>query len=122
MDILEFRVPASWRREFTVQGFDPVDQGIHKFVEFCTRLELCIPGRPEPKDEPSMTSKITGKRKAEVLTTSTTSSNEKKFYCELHERNMTHHRKDCFEMKRCAKCAKANPEKGKIAYKDLNAF
>eukprot|EP00957_Ditylum_brightwellii_P112212 8555171-Ditylum_brightwellii.AAC.1 len=23
MDILEFGVPASWRREFTVQGFDP---------------------------------------------------------------------------------------------------
>eukprot|EP00957_Ditylum_brightwellii_P164452 12520168-Ditylum_brightwellii.AAC.1 len=23
MDILEFRVPANWRREFTVQGFNP---------------------------------------------------------------------------------------------------
>eukprot|EP00957_Ditylum_brightwellii_P198869 15158181-Ditylum_brightwellii.AAC.1 len=23
LDILEYRVPASWRREFTVQGFDP---------------------------------------------------------------------------------------------------
>eukprot|EP00957_Ditylum_brightwellii_P106573 8130713-Ditylum_brightwellii.AAC.1 len=31
MDILEFGVPANWRR---VQGFDPVDQGIQKFVEF----------------------------------------------------------------------------------------
>eukprot|EP00957_Ditylum_brightwellii_P202067 15328438-Ditylum_brightwellii.AAC.1 len=39
MDILEFGVPASWRREFTVQGFDSVDQGLCKFVEFCTRLE-----------------------------------------------------------------------------------
>eukprot|EP00957_Ditylum_brightwellii_P068246 5180661-Ditylum_brightwellii.AAC.1 len=28
MDILEFGVPASWHREFTVQGFDPVDQGL----------------------------------------------------------------------------------------------
>eukprot|EP00957_Ditylum_brightwellii_P006931 524828-Ditylum_brightwellii.AAC.1 len=26
LDILEYRVPASWRREFTVQGFDPMDQ------------------------------------------------------------------------------------------------
>eukprot|EP00957_Ditylum_brightwellii_P154614 11767505-Ditylum_brightwellii.AAC.1 len=34
MDILEFGVTASWRREFMVQGFDPVDQGIRKFVEF----------------------------------------------------------------------------------------
>eukprot|EP00957_Ditylum_brightwellii_P012809 967835-Ditylum_brightwellii.AAC.1 len=28
MDILEFGVPASWHREFTVQGFNPVDQGL----------------------------------------------------------------------------------------------
>eukprot|EP00957_Ditylum_brightwellii_P165761 12620686-Ditylum_brightwellii.AAC.1 len=66
MDILEFGVPVSWHREFTVQGFDPVDQGLHKFVELCTRLELCVPSGPEPKDEPSLTSKITGKRKAKV--------------------------------------------------------
>eukprot|EP00957_Ditylum_brightwellii_P157120 11958296-Ditylum_brightwellii.AAC.1 len=26
LDILEYRVPMSWCREFTVQGFDPVDQ------------------------------------------------------------------------------------------------
>eukprot|EP00957_Ditylum_brightwellii_P061539 4670113-Ditylum_brightwellii.AAC.1 len=41
LDILKFGVPASWRREFTVQGFDPVDKGLRKFVEFCTRLESC---------------------------------------------------------------------------------
>eukprot|EP00957_Ditylum_brightwellii_P123286 9400186-Ditylum_brightwellii.AAC.1 len=73
MDILEFGVPVSWRREFTVQGFNPVDQGIQKFVEFCTQLELCVPSRPEPKVEPSLTSKISGKCKAKVLTTYTTS-------------------------------------------------
>eukprot|EP00957_Ditylum_brightwellii_P139477 10630133-Ditylum_brightwellii.AAC.1 len=28
LDILEYRVPLSWRREFTVQGFDPVDQSL----------------------------------------------------------------------------------------------
>eukprot|EP00957_Ditylum_brightwellii_P177375 13511203-Ditylum_brightwellii.AAC.1 len=28
LDILEFGVPSSWCREFTVQGFDPVDQGL----------------------------------------------------------------------------------------------
>eukprot|EP00957_Ditylum_brightwellii_P067774 5144315-Ditylum_brightwellii.AAC.1 len=27
-DILESGVPLSWRREFTVQGFNPVDQGL----------------------------------------------------------------------------------------------
>eukprot|EP00957_Ditylum_brightwellii_P197082 15014543-Ditylum_brightwellii.AAC.1 len=48
MDILEFGVPLRWRREF----------------EFCTCLELCVPSEDEPNDEPSLTSKITGKRKA----------------------------------------------------------
>eukprot|EP00957_Ditylum_brightwellii_P155593 11844161-Ditylum_brightwellii.AAC.1 len=28
LDILEYRVPASWCRKFTVQRFDPVDQGL----------------------------------------------------------------------------------------------
>eukprot|EP00957_Ditylum_brightwellii_P112464 8574241-Ditylum_brightwellii.AAC.1 len=62
-----------------------------------------------------------GKCKAKVSTTSTTSL-DAKFYCELHGRNMTHYTKDCFEMKRHAKRTKANLEKGKIAYNNLNAF
>eukprot|EP00957_Ditylum_brightwellii_P043384 3289530-Ditylum_brightwellii.AAC.1 len=33
LDILEYGVPALWCRKFTVQGFDPVDQGLQKFVE-----------------------------------------------------------------------------------------
>eukprot|EP00957_Ditylum_brightwellii_P088233 6721234-Ditylum_brightwellii.AAC.1 len=77
MDILEFGVPASWCREFTVQGFDPVDQGLRKFMEFCACLELCVPSRPEPKDEPFLTSKTMGKRKAKVLTMPTTSLDER---------------------------------------------
>eukprot|EP00957_Ditylum_brightwellii_P171139 13027622-Ditylum_brightwellii.AAC.1 len=121
MDILEFGVLASWHREFTVQGFNPVDQGIRKFVEFCILLELCVPCGPEPKDEPSLTSKIMGTRKAKVSTMST-SSLDAKFYCELHGCNKTHHTKDCFEMMRRAKRAKANPEKENFDYKDLNTF
>eukprot|EP00957_Ditylum_brightwellii_P065782 4990091-Ditylum_brightwellii.AAC.1 len=31
LDILEYIVPALWCREFTIQGFDPVDQGLRKF-------------------------------------------------------------------------------------------
>eukprot|EP00957_Ditylum_brightwellii_P180755 13770596-Ditylum_brightwellii.AAC.1 len=47
--ILEFGVPVRWHREFTVQGFDPVDQSLCKFVEFCTCLELCEPSEGKPK-------------------------------------------------------------------------
>eukprot|EP00957_Ditylum_brightwellii_P144967 11041909-Ditylum_brightwellii.AAC.2 len=49
LDVLEFGIPASWHREFTLQGFDPVDQGLRKFVEFCTRLESCGPNEDKPK-------------------------------------------------------------------------
>eukprot|EP00957_Ditylum_brightwellii_P013131 992350-Ditylum_brightwellii.AAC.1 len=30
MDILEYVVPVRMRREFTIQGLDPVDQGMKK--------------------------------------------------------------------------------------------
>eukprot|EP00957_Ditylum_brightwellii_P112943 8612177-Ditylum_brightwellii.AAC.1 len=74
MDILEYGVFPSWRREFTVQGFDPVDQGLRKFVEFCTRLELCEPGKGELKGEKPTISKTAGKQKAKVSTTPTSSA------------------------------------------------
>eukprot|EP00957_Ditylum_brightwellii_P082798 6295022-Ditylum_brightwellii.AAC.1 len=70
LDILEFGVPASWHREFTVQGFDPVYQGLHKFVELCTRLESCEPSEDKPKVEKTGKTRQR-KRKAKVSTTST---------------------------------------------------
>eukprot|EP00957_Ditylum_brightwellii_P080447 6118919-Ditylum_brightwellii.AAC.1 len=115
----------SWRSEFTVQGFDPVDQDLRKFVEFCTRLELCEPSKAEPKGEKPSTLKTVRKRKTKVLTMPAAFSANLKFYCEMHGHNRTHSTKDCFELSQCTKCTKSNPnqfKKGKIAYKDLNAF
>eukprot|EP00957_Ditylum_brightwellii_P195373 14885624-Ditylum_brightwellii.AAC.1 len=43
----------------------------------------------------------------------------------MHGPNRTHNTKDCFELKRCAKRAKADTNRGradKVTYKDLNAF
>eukprot|EP00957_Ditylum_brightwellii_P070992 5395647-Ditylum_brightwellii.AAC.1 len=74
LDILEFGVPSSWHREFTVQGFNPVDQGLWKFVDFCTRLESCEPSKIEPKGEKPTKSKSAGKRKAKVSTRPTAPS------------------------------------------------
>eukprot|EP00957_Ditylum_brightwellii_P032405 2455547-Ditylum_brightwellii.AAC.1 len=68
MDILEYGVPARWRREFTVQRFDPVDQGLNTLMEFCTHLESCEPSADKPKDKKSPKSEIAGKRKADVPT------------------------------------------------------
>eukprot|EP00957_Ditylum_brightwellii_P157755 12006928-Ditylum_brightwellii.AAC.1 len=57
---------------------------------------------------------------------STTSpAGKKKFYCKMHRRNRTHNTKDCFELKRRMKCAKASTncdEADKVSYKDLNAL
>eukprot|EP00957_Ditylum_brightwellii_P028315 2138878-Ditylum_brightwellii.AAC.1 len=82
--------------EFTVQGFDPMDQGLHKFVEFCTCLESCEPSKDKPKVE--KTGKTWGrKRKAEVLTTpmaTTTTTAALKNYCKMHGPNRTHSTKD----------------------------
>eukprot|EP00957_Ditylum_brightwellii_P179879 13702939-Ditylum_brightwellii.AAC.1 len=51
LDILKYGVPASWHREFMVQGVDPVDQGLQKCVDFCTRLEWCEPSKGKAKGE-----------------------------------------------------------------------
>eukprot|EP00957_Ditylum_brightwellii_P104114 7931365-Ditylum_brightwellii.AAC.1 len=53
LDILEYRVLVSWYREFIVQEFDPVDQGLRKFVDCCNCLELCEPSVDKPKDKKS---------------------------------------------------------------------
>eukprot|EP00957_Ditylum_brightwellii_P094853 7223425-Ditylum_brightwellii.AAC.2 len=64
----------SWCREFTVQGFDPVDQGLQKIVELCTRLELCEPSEDKQKGEKSAKLKTTEKCKAKVSTMPTSSA------------------------------------------------
>eukprot|EP00957_Ditylum_brightwellii_P177740 13539116-Ditylum_brightwellii.AAC.1 len=68
LDILEYGVPALWCREFTVQEFDSVDQGLRNFVEFCICLELCEPSADKPKDKKSPRSRNAGKCKAEMPT------------------------------------------------------
>eukprot|EP00957_Ditylum_brightwellii_P178609 13605003-Ditylum_brightwellii.AAC.1 len=103
MDILEYGVPVVWCREFTIQGFDPVDQGLKNFVELCTRLESCEPSMDKPKDKKYPNPKNAGKRKADVPTKPT---GEKKFYCDLRGRNKTHNTEDCYKLKRRTKRAK----------------
>eukprot|EP00957_Ditylum_brightwellii_P122745 9360326-Ditylum_brightwellii.AAC.1 len=99
LDVLEFGVPASWRRELTAQGFDPVDQGLCKFVEFCIHLESCEPSKDRPKGEKPAKAKTTGKRKVEVLTMPTNIPACVKYYCNIHRPNRTHSTKDCFDLK-----------------------
>eukprot|EP00957_Ditylum_brightwellii_P004542 345952-Ditylum_brightwellii.AAC.1 len=68
LDVLKYGVPVLWCRDFTVQGFDPVDQGLQKFVKVCTHLESCEPSADKPKGEKNPKSENTGKLKAEDTT------------------------------------------------------
>eukprot|EP00957_Ditylum_brightwellii_P129428 9873470-Ditylum_brightwellii.AAC.1 len=125
LDILEYRVQASWHIEFTVQGLDPVDQGLQKFVEFCTHLESFEPSEGKTKGKKPSTLKTAGKCKAKVSTTPTPSAGKNKFYCEMHGQNKTHNTDNCFELSRCKKHAKSDTSwsgADKVTYKDLNAF
>eukprot|EP00957_Ditylum_brightwellii_P000878 69819-Ditylum_brightwellii.AAC.1 len=102
MNILEYGVPARWCREFTVQGFDPVDQGLKN-------LWSSVPV-------------WSWKHKADTPTKPT---GKKKFYCNMHGHNKTHDTKDCFELKRRAKRKKQGKtctDVYKVTYKDLNVF
>eukprot|EP00957_Ditylum_brightwellii_P154237 11737759-Ditylum_brightwellii.AAC.1 len=108
MDILEYGVLVAWHREFTMQGFDPVDQVLKKIVEFCTRLELCKPSADKLKDENSSKSKNARKCKADTHTKPTS---EKKFYCDLHRHNKTHDTDDCYKLKQRTKRAKHGKER-----------
>eukprot|EP00957_Ditylum_brightwellii_P193262 14715112-Ditylum_brightwellii.AAC.1 len=69
-----------------------MDQGLRKFVEFCTRLESCEPSKNEPKVERN--SKTRGRKcKAKVLTTpmsTPTTTAALKHYCKMHRPNRTH--------------------------------
>ena len=40
MDILEFSVPQSWKRQMLLMDFNPIDSTPAQFVNFCQRLEL----------------------------------------------------------------------------------
>ena len=40
MDITEFSIPATWQKTIIMHGFDPANHTIHKFIEFCKRIEF----------------------------------------------------------------------------------
>eukprot|EP00957_Ditylum_brightwellii_P190017 14466075-Ditylum_brightwellii.AAC.1 len=73
-------------------------------------LEFGVPANEgEPKSEKFSKPKTTGKRKAKVSTTPTTTlAGKRKFYCEMHGCNRIHDTEDCFELKQRAKRAKPN--------------
>ncbi len=40
LKLFEFVVPNKWKKQFNLQGFNPSEQTIQAFVEFCEHLEV----------------------------------------------------------------------------------
>eukprot|EP00957_Ditylum_brightwellii_P022645 1707883-Ditylum_brightwellii.AAC.1 len=74
-----------------------MDQGLRKFVEICTRLELCEPSANKPKGKKPPKSENAGKCKADDMPTKPTG--KRKIYCNMHRGNRTHDTEGCFELK-----------------------
>ena len=94
MKILDYGVPATYHREFMVQGFDLFTQGLKKFFEFCSRLESCeltmekpIPKKVAFREKTVIESR---KRKAKAVKTEKAISGIRMQYCQLHGTNPTH--------------------------------
>ena len=133
MEILEYGVPSMYRKEFTVQGFDPLTQGLKKFIDFCSRLESCelTMENPIPKKLSSTDETVVPKKKRKRAKSEKQFSRIRKQYCELHGENPSHSTSECFELNHRKKRARGllelttpqgSKKQRKIPYKDLNAF
>ena len=90
LDIAEFGTPNSWQKQMVVQGFDPVNNTVSAFVEFCERLEQTESFK-EKEESPKKAKATTGKRKS--------NEKEKSYYCKVHKKNSTHDTEDCLTLK-----------------------
>ena len=133
MDILEFRVPSTRCREFAIHGFDPVEEGQKKLVDFCTRLETWNwqapkKGQVNPEDRTVTFAENTPNKKKCANTYATIAKSEDKLYCSVHRINKSHNREDYFSVKRrkLAAVEKQGQRKNKVEFslklKDLNTF
>eukprot|EP00957_Ditylum_brightwellii_P101939 7769436-Ditylum_brightwellii.AAC.1 len=60
MDILEYGVPARWCREFVIQGFDPVDQGLKKLWSSVPAWSHANPAQTNTRTKSPLSLKIQG--------------------------------------------------------------
>ena len=103
VEILEYGVPATYHREFTRQGFDPLTQGLQKFLEFCSRLKACkltmtLISKKVAFSEDTVND--ARKKKAKAVKTEKSLSRICMQYCELHGTNPMHSTTNCFDLKR----------------------
>ena len=102
MEILEYGVLTTYRREFTVQGLKPLTQGLKKFIDFCSRLEYCelTMEQPIPKKVSFPDETVIPKRKRKRSKIKKQVSGIRMQYCKLHGENNLHSTLECFELNR----------------------
>ena len=122
MDVLEFALPAPWRKEMARQNFIALTNTPKGLVEFCQRIE-----RFEVYDSPNKKRPRESSHEKKVLFASRTKPTAS-FYCALHGDNPNHDTDDCNAIK---SLKRRKPDRDKYEYKkkssysskkDLNAF
>ena len=93
MNVLEYSIPPSWRREMTRQDFYPTETGMKPFVDFCTRLEATE--LSPDKDKPTTSSRHYDENTGRSKRPRGSGSRKQEFYCELHGSNPTHDTPQC---------------------------
>ena len=121
MDVLEYSLPERWRQEMIRQNFQPTEETLKSFVEFCTRLEAY--DKFSHKNNKSTKSSRHGDEKESHKREKRKGSRDTRrgFYCELHGTNKSHNTSECYS--RRAKKQRTYKEDSKKTYaKDSNVL
>jgi hypothetical protein len=113
IDILEFSIPAKWRRQFDLDHYVPTE---HDRAMLVTNSETLERNDPHTFQEVETRN---GKKQKNGKSGNSQKDEAKQvgdFYCSFHGKNETHGTKDCFTLKNRAKKAKEATDKGKKEY------
>ena len=92
LEIMQYAIPNSWNKEMRRQGFDPLQNSLKKFIDFCERQEESE-GFHDTNTKNSSSKKKKDSRGHR--SDSKDNSNGKKKYCKVHGENDTHTTNEC---------------------------
>lgn len=107
IEVIYFGIPNSWKNEMVRQGFDPIENSVSDFREFCQRLED-IPEFQVKDSKPSAK-----KSKTTSLSSKSNSNGQGGTkYCLLHGKG-NHDSNDCHKLKALAKDSNSGGSKNR---------
>ena len=115
-EIIFYGIPNSWKKQMTLQGFDPIERGLHSFIEFCERLEESEDFDAVAK-KPEATKKGGSKKKGGNSKNSTSEG----YYCMRCGKDKKHNTDECRVLKAMVRDGGAKPNgNGKHGNKSWN--